>query len=297
MSNIAESLPPVVELSQTPFNPQTSYHCGPAALSTVMQSHGVDISVETLTPYLYIPERKGSLQIEMAVAARRFGMLPYPLEHGLADLLTEIAAGNPVLVLQNLRFEGWPQWHYAVVVGYDMEQQELVLRSGTTERWLTSFDNFETTWKRADRWALVIVPAGEIPATASVSSYLETVYAFEETGMTGAAAKAYRAATQQWPDDATVWLSRGNLAYQTGQTAEAVSMFTRAASLDPDSAVIWNNLAYALHRYGCAEQAVQSLQCARRLSPDDENIRHSEREIEHMALHPQAGNCPEITCD
>ena len=202
-----------------------------------------------------------------------------------------------MLVLQNLRFEAWPQWHYAVVVGYDMEKRELILRSGTTKRWLTSFDNFETTWQRADRWALVIVPAGEIPATASVSSYLKTVYAFEATGMTVAALKAYRAATKRWPEDATTWLSLGNLAYKTGQTAEAVSTFTRAASLDPDNIVIWNNLAYALQKQGCTEQAVQSLQCARRLSPDDENIRHSEQEIKQMTLHPQARNCPEITCN
>jgi hypothetical protein len=35
--------------------------------------------------------------------------------------LREVAAGNPVLVLQNLSFAWAPVWHYAVVMGYDAD--------------------------------------------------------------------------------------------------------------------------------------------------------------------------------
>ena len=109
--NTPDDLPPAVELSQTPFFPQTEHQCGPAALATVLQPHHVDVSPQTLSSQLYIPAREGSLQVEMAVTARRYGMLPYPLNPEFADLLAEIAAGHPVLVLQNLRFDWWPQWH------------------------------------------------------------------------------------------------------------------------------------------------------------------------------------------
>ena len=71
------SLPLVVELEDTPFYPQTQYQCGPAALATVLQYYGVDTTPDELSGQVYIPERKGSLQIEMIAAARQQGMLPY----------------------------------------------------------------------------------------------------------------------------------------------------------------------------------------------------------------------------
>jgi hypothetical protein len=296
LTDLTEDLPPAVELSQTPFFPQTEHQCGPAALATVLQPHHVDVTPQTLSSQLYIPGRKGSLQVEMAVTARRYGMLPYPLSPEFADLLDEIAAGNPVLVLQNLGFDWWPQWHYAVVIGYDTMNNELTLRSGTTKRWQTTFASFERTWGRADNWALVIVPAGKMPTTARVSTYLKTAYAFEQTGQTLQALDAYRAATDTWPGDPLSWQALGNMAYKAGYPDEAVSALLKASSLGPDDIVAWNNLAYALHMKGCKEQALQSLQCAIRQSADDENIRHSEQEIHDMAVQPQADNCPEISC-
>jgi tetratricopeptide (TPR) repeat protein len=293
---ITDTLPAAVELTATPFFPQTEHQCGPAALATVLQSHHVEVTPESLTSSLYIPERKGSFQVEISAASRRFGMLPYPLQPDFSDLLTELAAGNPVLVLQNLGFDWFPQWHYAVVVGYDRENTELVLRSGTTERWQTTFATFIKTWNRADNWALVIVPAGDIPATATTSSYLQTAFDLEQTGMNSPALAAYRAATTTWPDDANTWMTLGNMAYKTGDTTEAVAAFLHASTLTPEAVNVWNNLAYALHRHGCPKQAMESLQCAYRLSADDENIRDSDNEIRNMTVHSRPADCPQISC-
>lgn len=290
-------LPPSVELENTPFFPQTAHQCGPAALATVLQSYRLDVTPESLSSRLYIPERKGSLQVEIAVAARQYDMLPYPLQPDISTLLKEIAAGNPVLVLQNLRFEWWPQWHYAVVIGYDLEQDELILRSGESRRWLTSINTFITTWNRADNWALVVVPAGTIPATAETATYLKTAYAFEETGMTRNALEAYRGATHTWPQLADAWLMLGTLAYKAGYNTQAVDALLQASRLDADSALVWNNLAYALHRSGCASQSRKSLQCARQRSADASNIHDSEQEIRRMAVDTRPKNCPEITCN
>jgi tetratricopeptide (TPR) repeat protein len=262
----------------------------------VLQSQGVEVTPEMLTSALYIPERKGSFQVEMSAASRSYGMLPYPLQANFQDLLTEIAAGNPVLVLQNLRFSWWPQWHYAVVVGYDTENSELILRSGTTRRWHTSFATFNKTWERADNWALVIVPAGKIPETASAARYLETAYALEATGMNLYALDAYRAATTRWHDNASTWLALGNMAYKAGKAGDAVAALINAAELAPENSITWNNLAYALQAYGCPQQAIASLHCAYRLSPDDPNIRDSENEIKNMATPVRIADCPHISC-
>jgi tetratricopeptide (TPR) repeat protein len=294
---IPANLPLAAELSSTPFFPQTANHCGPASLATILGSYNIDVTPESLTASLYIPQRKGSLQVEMTAATRQYGMLAYPLNPSFADLLTEIAAGHPVLVLQNLRFEWWPKWHYAVVIGYDIENSEMILRSGTTRRWLTTFDTFINTWKRADNWALVIVPAGQMPATATASSYLKTVHALEETGFDDYALEAYRAATTQWPHNPDSWITLGNMAYKHGDPGEAVSALLQASALDPENTVAWNNLAYALHACGCTAQALESLRCARELSPDDPNIRDSEYEITNMTQQPRTTDCPQIRCN
>lgn len=41
-----------------------------------------------------------------------------------------LAAGHPVVVLQNLRLGRAARWHHAVAVGYDLRRHEVVLRSG-----------------------------------------------------------------------------------------------------------------------------------------------------------------------
>ena len=296
-TNGSGSLPPAVELSDTPFFPQTQYQCGPAALATVLQSYDIKTTPKELSRQVYIPGRKGSLQIEMMVATRRHKMLPYELKPRLIDLFTEIAAGNPVLVLQNLGFEWYPQWHYAVVVGYDTNNHEVVLRSGTTKRWLTPFEVFERTWKRADFWALVIVPIGKIPATAEPLPYLKTVYAFEETGNRGIALKAYQSASKQWPDVAVVWMTLGNMAFDNQEWSEAVSAFNTASSLEPDSIASWNNLAYALHAYGCRTQAQAALQCGFKVSPGDKNLQDSWSELIDNSAAKNRAECPVIRCN
>ena len=89
---LPQGLPEKIELSQTAFFPQLEYQCGPAALATVLVSAGVKTTPEELVPQVYIPERKGSLQVEMLAAARRHGMVSYALAPRFEDLLREIAA-------------------------------------------------------------------------------------------------------------------------------------------------------------------------------------------------------------
>ena len=295
-AKVPNSLPLAAELIDTPFYPQKEYQCGPAALATLLQFQGVTTTPEELSNQIYIPGRKGSLQIEITAAARRHDMLPYKLEPQLLDLFTEIAAGNPVLVLQNLSFNWYPRWHYAVVIGYDTDRHEIILRSGTTRRWITSFEVFERTWQRADFWALVVVPVGEIPKTATPMNYLKTAHAFEEIGRPGLAFKAYQSASRQWPDVAETWMTLGNMAFQNHDWPEAIRAFGTASSLQPESLVSWNNLAYALHAYGCGDAVQRALQCGLNMSPADKNLQDSWQALVTSPVRRDHAECPVIQC-
>ncbi len=274
-----DDIPTQVELDDTPFFPQEQNHCGPAALATVLQHRHIPVTPESISRLTYLPGRKGSLQIELAATARQQGVLVYRLNGKLDDLLREVAAGNPVLILQNQAFSWYPRWHYAVAVGYDLERRLLVLRSGRERRWITGFATFMNTWNRADNWAIVTLPPGQMPATASPDRYLQAAFDLEQTGQSQAALQAYRTAVEAWPRHVTAWLALGNSAYGTGDWSEAAEAFRKATVLEPGDTAAWNNLAYALMADGQREQALAALQKALELSPEDPNLLDSRREL------------------
>ena len=290
-------LPAASEIKQTPFFPQSRYQCGPAALATVLVTHGVSIRPETLVDQVYIPGLQGSLPEEMSATARRYGMLVYPLAPLLADLLAEVAHDHPVLVFQNLGLRWLPKWHFAVVVGYDLARDEIILRSGTTRRWRTSLTTFERTWARGKHWARVILPAGEIPHTAQPAPYLQATYDLEQTGKPGLAHRAYLAASKRWPGNSRVWMALGNSHYAAGEFISAMTAFHWAVQITPDDPSGWNNLAYALLKVRCPQRALQAVYCAQQAAPGDPRILETTEEIKNLAVDRDTGNCPAVSCD
>jgi tetratricopeptide (TPR) repeat protein len=240
------NVPATIEITQTPFFPQERYQCGPAALATSLKYSGVDTTAEQLVPQVYLPAREGSLQTEMLAAARRNGRLAYLLNPSLDDLVHELADDNPVLVLQNLGMSWYPKWHYAVVVGYDLDAQELVLRSGTTERKVTPLALFDRTWRRGNRWAMIVVAPEKVPVTATEKSYLKAVLPFEQLRNWKTANVAYRAAMARWPGSLGATMGTGNTYYQLRSLANAERAYRAALTIDSEHAPAHNNLAQVL---------------------------------------------------
>ena len=245
---LPQGLPERVELTEVPFFPQSEYQCGPAALATALASAGANVTPEELVSQVYLPERKGSLQVEMLAAARRHGRVSYQLAPRLEDMLREIAAGTPVVLLQNLGLrEGW---HYAVAVGYDYERGEVILRSGVTEREVLPFTVNEFVWMRSGYWAMVAVPPDRIPVTADEERWLAAIAAFERTGNATAARTAYSSFLARWPDNVNAAIGLANTHHALGALADAERVLREAARRDPDSVIVLNNLAQTLSDQG-----------------------------------------------
>lgn len=239
-------LPKRVELATVPFFPQEDHQCGPAALATVLGDAGTAVRPDTLVQEVYLPGREGSVQVEMLAATRRNGLVAYELSPSLDALLMEVAAGTPVIVLQNLAFNWYPLWHYAVVVGYDLPRQEMILRSGREKRQVLEMATFERTWARGGYWAMAALPPGKLPRTATEDAYVASVVALEKNGKTSAANKAYATALHKWPHNLAALIGLGNTFYGLGDLGEAERAFRQATMHHPESAVAFNNLAQVL---------------------------------------------------
>ena len=242
-------LAPRTELREVPFFPQTRYHCGPAALATVLVHRGLTTTPEALADAVFLPAREGALQTEMLAAARRSGALAVPLPPQLSALFTEVAAGHAVVVLQNLGLSFAPRWHYAVLVGYDLAARELVLRSGTTERERMGFVLFERTWARGSYWSFVALPPGRLPVTAGEVDAVQAAIGFERVAPAAQAQRVYDSLVERWPDNLLAGLGLGNTRFAGGDAAGAAQAFERVA-LRHDSAAAWHNLAVVRQRLG-----------------------------------------------
>jgi len=286
--------PAHVELDETPFFPQRDYQCGPAALATVLAASGVPATPDSLVAEVYLPGRQGSLQPELVAAARGRGRLPYVLPPRTEALIEQLAAGTPVLVMQKLGAGPWPGWHYAVLVGYDVAADRFLLRSGTDERLEIKASRFLATWDRAGRWALVVLPPGQVPAMPELPRYMEAAAGLEAVGKRDEAARAYEAAAREWPAEALPRLGLANLSYARGDLRAAERGYREAIALAPGEVAARNNRAEVLLELGCPASARREIAAAQSLAGDGPfatAVAESARKID-AAQGPDGAGCP-----
>jgi len=251
----AGNVPPRVEIETIPFYSQKAYQCGPAALAMVFSWSGQPIPLEDLTSEAFTPELKGSLQAAMVSAVRRNGRIAYEFT-GLSELFAEVASGHPVIILQNLGLSWYPVWHYAVVIGYDLSEKYVILRSGNIQRKLMSFQVFEKTWARGNYWGLLILQSNQLPAAVKEDLFLKAVMGLEEARQFRAAIMGYQTALIQWPKNLTALIGIGNCYYALGELENAEEILRRAIRFHPKSGPAFNNLAQILFEQGREQEAL-----------------------------------------
>ena len=275
-----------VELVDTPFFAQERYQCGPAALATVLTASGVPVKLDDLVDKVYIPAREGSIQVEMLAATRTSGRLPYVLNGSLAAIVSELQAGRPVVVLQNLGVSMIPRWHYAVVVGVDAAGETVFLRSGADKRRETPLNVFLRTWARSDFWAMSVLRPGALPTNVDRERYFSSVVGLEQAGMHAEAISAWRAALAAWPDSPIALFGLGNAYLSLDKFAEAEKVYRELLAAQPALNVARNNLAMALAGQARYAEAIAEINEAMASEPDAiliEELRDTLAEVQQMA--------------
>ena len=291
-----KDLPTTAYVKNVPFYAQQKFHCGPSTLAMTMNFHGMKLTPKELAKDVFTPGRKGSFQAEMKAAVRKRGMLAYELTPELVYLLAEVSVGHPVIILQNKAIKYYPIWHYAVVIGYDLNKKQIYLHTGANKNYAVSMSVFEHTWKRSNRWAMVTLPAGTLPNDRNQINILQAAVDLEEVGQTRAANKTYQAITKRWPDSFVAMMGTANTHLTLGNSKDATSYYLRAREIKPQRADVYNNLAYSLLAQSCYQSSLSSIQCAISLDSNNPEFLDSKREIIQSTSKSSRKSCPIISC-
>ena len=276
--------PPRAIVDGVPFFAQDELQCGPAALAMVLNWSNIAVNPPELSPEVFTPGLEGSLQNSLIRSARRHGRVAYPIS-GVESLMREISAGHPVIVLVNLGFSWFPQWHYAVVIGYDQNKEMIILHSGLTAGETISFWTFNNIWKRGDYWGLLVLPPNRLPGVPKENKWLDAVAGLENAEQWKAAAIGYTTALKRWDQSFVAWMGLGSSNYNLRDFDSSADAFFQATLLEPENGMAYNNLAHVLAKQGKLEKALAVAQSAVDLGGQFENTaRQTFEEIKEMHL-------------
>ncbi|OYV30319.1 MAG: hypothetical protein B7Z79_07310 [Thiomonas sp. 20-64-9] len=271
-------LPASATVAGVPFFSDDSHYCGPASLASVLVFSGVRTTPKQLIPQVFTPGLEGSLQFDLLGASRRAGRIPVVLPPKLGAVFEQVAAGFPVVVLQKVGL-GARDWHYAVLVAYDLPGDRVTLRSSTARDLQLSIEQFDRSWAAGGRWAFIAVKPGQFPPGIDELTYLRAVAPLEDVAPE-AARTAYEAALKRWPKAWIAMMGLGNLAYARKDYPRAAIHFAEAARANPSDGDPMNNLAQALLAAGDWKAAQGAIEVALRLGqPHPEAYRSTAAEI------------------
>ena len=278
LNNPPPHLPASANINNLPFYPQQAYYCGPTTLAEIFEFNGIKLSPEEIAPQLFIPGRKGSLQLEMVAAIRQQGLLAYSERSHLKQLITLVNLNIPIIVLQNLGLDWYPLWHYAVVKGYDLNTQEIILHSADTANRRVDLALFERTWQRANFWSVIALPAQHSLKELNAFNYLKAAQDLLLVGQTHAGIAHLEKATQLWPEQWLSYFLLGNY-YLTHDITRSVNWFEQGLPLALTETNYLNNYAYALFKNNQKHLAKTMIEQALKLAPNDANLLDTQAEI------------------
>src|SRR3989337_1502941 len=150
-------LPPSSYIQDVPFYPGVEYQCGPSVIASVLNYLGYDIKPEDISKEIYLKNVRGTLNIDMASFARRFGDVTVKEFQGDLTLLKEsLSLGYPLIVFVDLGIWSIRKGHYMLVVGYDDSRKEVIVYSGAEKDKVIGYKEFMRIWKRGGYWTFRI---------------------------------------------------------------------------------------------------------------------------------------------
>jgi len=148
--------PPIHSIAEVPLVERNTNWCGPAALAAVLQYHREQISAKEIADEVYLPEYRGSLNLDLLVYARKRGFKVSAGAGTAGKMKQAVAQDRPVICMVRRGNVVARRNHYVVVRGYDSERGVWFLDSGNGEEEMFANADFEREWRECGHWMLVV---------------------------------------------------------------------------------------------------------------------------------------------
>jgi len=249
-----------VELGGVPSYPGETHTCAAATLGMVSDywrrlGEELTDTASTAGYAAAFEKKRGDIfPSEMAAEARKQGLLVIQSKQK-NDLLGYINAGFPVIV--RLKSEA-KRWRYGVAVGYDLEKEELILRSCENEREVLSLEDFLEGYRASGYWKLIASPASMVPPGTSLSQYLKAIHELQQSiEDDDIVQNAYETALLEWPRSLRVMLEVADFYYEKYQYEMAYELYEEILKLNPKEPSALTQLPETMYYLGEFQKALE----------------------------------------
>ncbi|MBL0349696.1 MAG: C39 family peptidase [Elusimicrobia bacterium] len=145
-------------LLSVPFFPDNTDQCGPSSLASVLSFWGTPTAPGDLKSEIYLAQVKGSLPMDLMLAAQNRGFKAHLYNGSLEDVKVELSRGHPLVAFLNRGFLFAPMGHFVVVSGFDEVRQGFYVHSGLSKNKFMRYGSFWRNWKKTQQTTLLILP-------------------------------------------------------------------------------------------------------------------------------------------
>ncbi len=216
----------------------------------------------------------------------RFGRLTYQVAPDLSALHSELEQNHPVLVQLRHR--------YVVLIDYVPLTNIMVVRAGHAKSQTLSAYDFAQQWENSQRWAMLVLRPGDLPAELSRQRYFDAAAAFERDARPESLALVFDAALRRWHDEPLAWAGRATAKLRAGNLIDAAHDYSTSLRIDGSNTGVRHELALTLLYLGCTHKAerqidkisLSALQPAERALVEDSRGRIKARSQNLLAQEP-----------
>ena len=143
-------------IKNVPFVKQEDKFCGPAAMASVMNFYGQNISQDQIANDVYSPELKGALISDMENFATKMGYNASTINGDQNTLISLVDEGIPSIILVDLGIWVVSVPHYYVVYGYNKGKETFLINTGFTSNKEINFKDLDKEWEKMNRLMLIV---------------------------------------------------------------------------------------------------------------------------------------------